>query len=128
MSRWTAPSTITGLLVVLSSLISGCSHSERDAAGFWASESVVLRISREGENGEHYTVEWKEFLRGSRGSFTGLYRDGKIENSMVGDLTRPSQFEGLTGAKPFRISEGYPRVFTTEKGGRRPILAGSGRP
>src|ERR1019366_8119379 len=26
-------------------------------------------------------------------------------------LTRPSQFEGLTGAKPFRISEGYPRVF-----------------
>ena len=32
-------------------------------------------------------------------------------------LTRPSQFEGLTGAKPFRISEGYPRVFTTEKGG-----------
>src|ERR1035441_5691302 len=71
MSRWTAPSTITGLLVVLSSLISGCSHSERDAAGFWASESVVLRISREGENGEHYTVEWKEFLRGSRGSFTG---------------------------------------------------------
>ena len=87
MSRWTAPSTITGLLVVLSSLISGCSHSERDAAAFWASESVVLRISREGENGEHYTVEWKEFLRGSRGSFTGLYRDGKIENSMVGDLT-----------------------------------------
>src|ERR1017187_5663823 len=32
-------------------------------------------------------------------------------------LARPSQFEGLTGAKPFRISEGYPRVFTTEKGG-----------
>src|ERR1035437_6713688 len=33
------------------------------------------------------------------------------------ELARPSQFEGLTGAKPFRISEGYPRVFTTEKGG-----------
>ena len=31
-------------------------------------------------------------------------------------LARPSQFEGLTGAKPFRISEGYPRVFTAEKG------------
>src|ERR1035437_7909197 len=43
-------------------------------------------------------------------------------------IARPSQFEGLTGAKPFRISEGYPRVFTTENGGRRPILAGSGRP
>src|ERR1035441_8280851 len=35
----------------------------------------------------------------------------------VNRLARPSQFEGLTGAKPFRISEGYPRVFTTEKGG-----------
>jgi hypothetical protein len=32
-------------------------------------------------------------------------------------LAQPSHFEGLTGAKPFRISEGYPRVFTTEKGG-----------
>src|ERR1035441_3658576 len=42
------------------------------------------------------------------------------------ELTRTPQFEGLTGAKPFRISEGYPRVFATEKGGRRPILAGSG--
>ena len=31
-------------------------------------------------------------------------------------LAQSSQFEGLTGAKPFRISEGYPRVFTAEKG------------
>src|SRR5437870_3521638 len=31
-------------------------------------------------------------------------------------LTELSHFEGLTGDKPFRISEGYPRVFTTGKG------------
>src|ERR1039458_8141258 len=38
-------------------------------------------------------------------------------------LTRLSHFAGFIGAKPFRISEGYPKVFTTEKADRRPILA-----
>src|ERR1017187_7530445 len=32
-------------------------------------------------------------------------------------LARPSQFEGLTGAKPFRMNEDYPIVFSREKGG-----------
>jgi hypothetical protein len=90
MSRWTAPSTITGLLVVLSTIISGCSHSEKNATGFWASERVILRISREGAQGEHYIVEWKEPGRMTRGSFAGLFRgaslfrDAKI---MSGDPT-----------------------------------------
>src|ERR1035438_6818806 len=38
-------------------------------------------------------------------------------------LARLSHFAGFIGAKPFRISEGYPKVFTTEKADRRPILA-----
>jgi hypothetical protein len=89
MSRWTAPSTVTGLLVVLSTIISGCSHSEKDATGYWASEGIVLRISRGGEHGEYYTVEWKEPGRMTIGSFGGQYRDGRIQNSlpMGGDLT-----------------------------------------
>src|ERR1035441_7229431 len=33
----------------------------------------------------------------------------KMERWSRAALARPSQFEGLTGAKPFRISEGYPR-------------------
>ena len=33
----------------------------------------------------------------------------------VTSLTQPSHFEGLTGPKPFRISKGYPKVFTTKK-------------
>ena len=31
-------------------------------------------------------------------------------------LAQLSQLEGFQGGKPFRISEGYPKVFTTEKG------------
>jgi hypothetical protein len=31
-------------------------------------------------------------------------------------LTEPSQFEGFTEPKPFKISRGYPRVFTTNQG------------
>ena len=50
------------------------------------------------------------YARGSEGP-----RDSKALTEPR-PLARPSQFEGLTGAKPFRISEGYPRVFTTEKG------------
>jgi hypothetical protein len=37
-------------------------------------------------------------------------------------LAEPSQFACFAGAKPFRISGGYPGVFTTGKGGRGPIL------
>ena len=32
------------------------------------------------------------------------------------ELTQLSQLEGSQGGKPFRISEGHPKVFTTEKG------------
>jgi hypothetical protein len=78
MSRWTAPSTIMGLLLVLLTFISGCSHSERDATGFWASKGVILRISREGEYGEHYILEWKELGRMARGSFGGPFRDASL--------------------------------------------------
>ena len=38
-------------------------------------------------------------------------------------LAQLSHLEGLTGAKPFKISKGYPRVFTTHKGVGEPILA-----
>jgi len=31
-------------------------------------------------------------------------------------LAQPSQLKGFAGAKPFRISRGYPKVFTTKKG------------
>jgi glycosyltransferase involved in cell wall biosynthesis len=31
-------------------------------------------------------------------------------------LAQLSHLEGFAGAKPFRISEGYPKVFTTGKG------------
>jgi predicted nucleic acid-binding protein len=31
-------------------------------------------------------------------------------------LAQPSQLEGFAGDKSFRISEGYPKVFTTKKG------------
>jgi len=31
-------------------------------------------------------------------------------------LAQPSQLEGFAWGKPFRISEGYPKVFTTGKG------------
>jgi hypothetical protein len=47
------------------------------------------------------------------------YRAG---NFLKRVLTQPSQLEGFAEAKPFRISEGYPKVFTTGKGARRPIL------
>jgi hypothetical protein len=56
---------------------------------------------------ERQTSRLAQFCRG--GAAACLGRSGRL-------LARPSQFEGLTGAKPFRISEGYPRVFTTEKG------------
>ena len=65
-------------------------------------------------------------------SVEGIYRNGKVEaepvdlrergidESQAADLRRrlaqPSQLEGFAGAKPFRISEGYPKVFTTGKG------------
>ena len=32
------------------------------------------------------------------------------------ELAQPSQLEGFAGDKSFRISEGYPKVFTTKKG------------
>jgi hypothetical protein len=32
------------------------------------------------------------------------------------DLAQLSHLEGFAGVKPFRISEGYPKVFTTGKG------------
>ena len=50
----------------------------------------------------------------SSGVFPGYPR--LDSNLMEKDLARPSHFEGFTGAKPLRMSEGYPRVFTTEKG------------
>src|ERR1035441_5103725 len=53
-------------------------------------------------------------LRRRKKSLPGSTATSRTNSRM---LSRPSQFEGLTGAKPFRISEGYPRVFTTEKGG-----------
>jgi hypothetical protein len=31
-------------------------------------------------------------------------------------LAQLSHLEGFAGVKPFRISEGYPKVFTTGKG------------
>ena len=37
-------------------------------------------------------------------------------------ITQLSHLEGFAGAKPFRISEDYPEVFTTKKGGPGPIL------
>ena len=64
----------------------------------------------------------------------GTYEHGVIQANAIGVLrdhlskgpcrvlAQPSQLEGFAGGKPFRISEGYPKVFTTGKG-RRPILA-----
>jgi hypothetical protein len=36
--------------------------------------------------------------------------------AMEKSLTQLSHLEGFAGVKPFRISEGYPKVFTTGKG------------
>jgi hypothetical protein len=38
------------------------------------------------------------------------------EQRHVARLAELSHFAGFTGAKPFRISQGYPTVFTTERG------------
>jgi hypothetical protein len=38
----------------------------------------------------------------------------QLDINMV--LAQPSHLEGLTGGKPFRISGGYPEVFTTREG------------
>jgi len=43
-------------------------------------------------------------------------------------LARLSHFEGFDRANPFKISEHYSKVFTTERGTRRTILTGFGRP
>src|ERR1017187_8172532 len=51
----------------------------------------------------------------------GFVRFLPENNQQFETLTQPSQLEGFAGGKPFRISEGYPKVFTTGKG-RRPIL------
>jgi hypothetical protein len=114
MSRRTAPSTITGLLVILSTIISGCSHSEKNATGFWATEGVILRISREGEHGEYYIVEWKEPGRIARGSFSGLFRDAKIiSGDPTSDLTYSRGLDVLIwrGKTFYRVSpEDYART------------------
>lgn len=96
MRRRTAPKITTGVLVALSIIFSGCSPSERTAAGFWESRSVILRISREGKHGERYIVEWKEPGRRATGSFGGSLldaslsrRDGRTmisEDPTVGDF------------------------------------------
>jgi hypothetical protein len=80
-----------GVVVVLSTIFAGCSNSERNAAGFWESRSVILRISREGEHGERYIVEWKEPARMARGSFGGTLLDASLSRGdgriMSGDPT-----------------------------------------
>ena len=85
-----------------------------------------------GEHETFCTIIAKNPAYGNSEARVGIeHTDASVSRAKIASLlglARPSQFEGLTGAKPFRISEGYPRVFTTEKGGRRPILAGSGRP
>jgi hypothetical protein len=88
MARWIIRRALTGLLIVLFLVMLGCTHSEQNVAGFWASKDMILRISREGENGEHYTVEWKEPSKLARGSFSSSFRNGRIPGDPIkGDMT-----------------------------------------
>jgi hypothetical protein len=64
-------------------------------------------------------------LEAGRNRQSALRHHGQTHRGRVvcGCLAQPSQLEDFAGVKPFRISEGYPKVFTTGKGGRRAILA-----
>jgi hypothetical protein len=94
MARWITPLALTSLLIVLSLAMLGCSHSEQDVAGVWASKDVVLRISREGKNGQQYTIEWKEPNTLSRGTIgfdsSSSFRNGVLRISRENGAGDPS--------------------------------------
>ena len=76
------------LLIALFLATLGCAHPEQDVCGFWAARDVILLISREGENREHYIVQWKEPGTRSRGSFASAFRNGRIPGDLtLGDIT-----------------------------------------
>jgi hypothetical protein len=76
---WARECARPGLLIVLSLALLGCAHPEQDVVGLWESKDMILSISREGENAQHYTVQWKQPSKLASGFFSSSFRNGTIE-------------------------------------------------
>jgi len=89
MIRWDTPRGLATSLIALSILTASCRESEKDVTGCWEGKDVVLRISREGQNGEMLVVQWKEPSTKASGNFSASLQNGKLVNGepMFADLT-----------------------------------------